>query len=230
MISKNWPRRSATVCVISLLTAGLMPAQPAVSKPAPAIALLDAADAPQWQSIVEGSGWQILTATPDADANIDKRVQALALKVGRGREGRDSRHQPDLPGRTRRRHPSRLLRHLANARPVGGRDRSGRLAKGSNRHQSHFRHQFHQYAGALGQHGRQRFGIRQASETCRPESGMAAFERAETIAACWNGWPPTCGPSSRSRWIARRIRRPSRVAIGCSLPSSTLRSATTWCR
>ena len=54
-------------------------AQP--QKPAPAVALLDAADAPQWQSLIAGSGWQILSTPADPDANIDKRVQALALKV-----------------------------------------------------------------------------------------------------------------------------------------------------
>jgi predicted esterase len=82
MTLKNWSRRFATVCAISVLTARLMPAQDAPpQKPAPAIALLDAADAPQWQSTIEGSGWQILFAPPDPDANIDKRVQALAIKV-----------------------------------------------------------------------------------------------------------------------------------------------------
>jgi len=42
---------------------------------------MDAADAPQWQSLIEGSGWQIIASAADPDANIDKRVQALALKV-----------------------------------------------------------------------------------------------------------------------------------------------------
>ena len=64
-----------------MLAAGAIAAQSAPPKAAPAIALIDAADAPQWQSAVEGSGWQIVAAAPDPDANIDKRVQALALKV-----------------------------------------------------------------------------------------------------------------------------------------------------
>jgi hypothetical protein len=82
MISKNWSRRSATVCTISILAVGVVWAQPAQpAKPAPAIALVDAADAPQWQSLISGSGWQILTATAEQDSNFDKRVQALALKV-----------------------------------------------------------------------------------------------------------------------------------------------------
>ena len=49
--------------------------------PAPAIALVDAADTAQWQSLIAGSGWQILSAPLEPDASFDKRVQALALKV-----------------------------------------------------------------------------------------------------------------------------------------------------
>ena len=79
MISKNWLRRSALVCATSLLSWAQPPAAPA--KPAPAIALIDGADAPQWQALVADAGWQILTAPVEPDANIDKRVQALALKV-----------------------------------------------------------------------------------------------------------------------------------------------------
>jgi predicted esterase len=85
MISKNWSRRSAIVCATSILAGGVVwaqPAQPAPpQKPAPTIALVDAADAAQWQSLMAGSGWQIVSAPADPDANIDKRVQALALKV-----------------------------------------------------------------------------------------------------------------------------------------------------
>jgi hypothetical protein len=85
MISKNWSRKSTIVCATSILAGGLVwaqtaqPAQP--PKPAPAIALVDATDAPQWQGLIAESGWQIVTAPPDPDANIDKRVQALSLKV-----------------------------------------------------------------------------------------------------------------------------------------------------
>ena len=82
MISKNWSRRFAIVCATSFVAAGLGWTQPAAPpKPAPAIALVDPADAPQWQSLIEGSGWQIVTAEANPDANIDKRIQALALKV-----------------------------------------------------------------------------------------------------------------------------------------------------
>ncbi|HEX3746382.1 MAG TPA: hypothetical protein VHW09_20735 [Bryobacteraceae bacterium] len=86
MTSKNWPRRFATVCVIS--AAAFVPAwaqaPPAASKPAPAIALVDAADAPQWQKLVESAGWQTVSVPTDPAANIDQRVQALALKVAEG--------------------------------------------------------------------------------------------------------------------------------------------------
>ncbi len=78
MNSTNWSRRFAIVCVTSAL-ASLARAQ--APKPVPAIALIDAADAPQWQNLTAGSGWQILTAPLEPDANIDKRVQALAAKV-----------------------------------------------------------------------------------------------------------------------------------------------------
>jgi hypothetical protein len=79
MTSINWPRRSATACVISLLAASALWAQP--PKPAPAIALVDPGDVSSWQQLTAGSGWQILTAPLEGDANIDKRVQALAAKV-----------------------------------------------------------------------------------------------------------------------------------------------------
>lgn len=82
MILKNWSRRSAAACATSILAVGLVWAQPAPpQKPAPAIALVDAADAAQWQSLIAGSGWQIVTAPGEPGDNIDKRVQALSLKV-----------------------------------------------------------------------------------------------------------------------------------------------------
>jgi len=42
---------------------------------------VDATDAAQWQSLTAPGGWQIVSAPLEPDANIDKRVQALALKV-----------------------------------------------------------------------------------------------------------------------------------------------------
>jgi hypothetical protein len=69
-------------CATSLLAGGIAWAQQAESKKmVPAIALVDAADAAQWQSLAAEVGWQVLFAPADPDANIDKRVQALSLKV-----------------------------------------------------------------------------------------------------------------------------------------------------
>jgi len=42
---------------------------------------VDAADAPQWQSLVDSAGWQLITAPADGNANIDQRAQSLAAKV-----------------------------------------------------------------------------------------------------------------------------------------------------
>ena len=76
-------------------------------------------------------GWQIVTAPVDADANIDKRVQALALKSGGGRESRNCRCQPRLRGRTRRFGIAGLLRHRAHSRPLGGGVALGGSPKGA---------------------------------------------------------------------------------------------------
>ena len=78
MTSKNWSRRFAVVCVISLRFAGVAGAQTAKK---PAIALTDAGDAATWQGLVDGAGWTLITAPVEQDTNIDRRVQALALKV-----------------------------------------------------------------------------------------------------------------------------------------------------
>ena len=48
----------------------------------PAFALLDGADAAQWQTWAKGAGWQVIApAGVAADAAIDVRVQALAAAV-----------------------------------------------------------------------------------------------------------------------------------------------------
>jgi predicted esterase len=52
---------------------------PAAAKP-PAVALIDAADAPQWQTWAKDRGWQVVTAVSTNTA-IDPRVQALAAAV-----------------------------------------------------------------------------------------------------------------------------------------------------
>ena len=89
MISKNWSRRSVLACAtISFAAYGRLFAQdpPSLPQPAPAaaktpaIALIDPADAPQWQSWVKDHGWQVLTA-PAGNSAIDPRVQALVAAV-----------------------------------------------------------------------------------------------------------------------------------------------------
>jgi hypothetical protein len=46
----------------------------------PAIALMDAADAPQWETWAKGAGWRVITPAK-AETAIDLRVQALASAV-----------------------------------------------------------------------------------------------------------------------------------------------------
>ena len=57
---------------------------PAAPHPTPAIALIDAADAVQWQNWTRELGWQVLAADGAPDKNIDLRVLALAAKVEAG--------------------------------------------------------------------------------------------------------------------------------------------------
>ena len=78
MTSRNWPGKFALVCATSVLFAQ---AQEPAKKAAPAVALADAADAAQWQPLVKDIGWQLIFAPADPDANVDKRVQALAIEV-----------------------------------------------------------------------------------------------------------------------------------------------------
>ena len=74
MRSRNWPGKFALVCATISLPAAAQQAQPV-----PAIALVDPADAPQWQALVQPAGWRVITG---AAANTpDARVQALADAV-----------------------------------------------------------------------------------------------------------------------------------------------------
>jgi hypothetical protein len=87
MTSKNWPRKFALVCTTSILAGAAGWAQPtqlpqpAATKLTPLVALVDAADAAQWESLTKDLGWRVVFAPADPDANIDKRVQALAMTV-----------------------------------------------------------------------------------------------------------------------------------------------------
>jgi hypothetical protein len=74
MRSRNWSREFVLACAtISLLSAQTPPAA------APAIALVDAADAAQWEALAKAAGWRIITAPP-ADSP-DTRAQALQTAV-----------------------------------------------------------------------------------------------------------------------------------------------------
>jgi hypothetical protein len=78
MTLKNWPNGFARACAtISLLLCPLA-AQPSR---APAIALLDAADAVQWQNWTSELGWRVIVPEGSPSPNIDTRVQALVGAV-----------------------------------------------------------------------------------------------------------------------------------------------------
>jgi hypothetical protein len=78
MKSRSSRNAFAAACAISLLAAG---ASAQTQPPSPAIALLDAADAQQWEAWSKDSGWRIITGQPPAGATIDVRVLALADAV-----------------------------------------------------------------------------------------------------------------------------------------------------
>jgi len=53
----------------------------AQTAPVPAIALVDAADAAQWQQWTAPLGWQVIAAEGGADKNIDLRLLSLGEKI-----------------------------------------------------------------------------------------------------------------------------------------------------
>src|SRR5690348_669677 len=72
MKSKRWRKEFALACVaINLAFA---------AGERPAVALIDSADAPQWQAWTKDLGWQVISA-PSTSPEIDARVQALAAAV-----------------------------------------------------------------------------------------------------------------------------------------------------
>jgi predicted esterase len=73
---RSWSKRSAAVCAISLLAYSA-----AEQPPKPAIALVDAADAPQWRKWTQELGWQSIVPTVPNGANADVRVEAVAAAV-----------------------------------------------------------------------------------------------------------------------------------------------------
>lgn len=81
MRSRNWPAKFVLVCATISLPAVAQQAQPV-----PAIALVDPADAPQWQALVQPIGWRVITGaaadTPDARVQAFGDAVAQAAKNG----------------------------------------------------------------------------------------------------------------------------------------------------
>ena len=87
MTSKNWPNEfvrafvTTSVFLCWPLTVPAVKAQPPAAKAkTPAVALLDAADAAQWQNWAREAGWQVIVPA-GAPQDIDTRVRALETAV-----------------------------------------------------------------------------------------------------------------------------------------------------
>jgi predicted esterase len=80
MKSKNWPNGFARACAVISLLPALLAAQPAAAKPA-AVALVDDADAVQWQNLTREAGWHVIAAGVPANTPPDQRALALAARV-----------------------------------------------------------------------------------------------------------------------------------------------------
>jgi len=83
MTLKSWSTGCVLVCgITSVLACRDARAQnaPAPAR-TPAVALVDAADAAQWQAWLKDLGWRVITPAAAANANIDQRVLALATAV-----------------------------------------------------------------------------------------------------------------------------------------------------
>lgn len=83
MRSKAWSRRFALACA----TISLLPDATALAAqaPPPAIAVVEAADAPQWEAWAKGAGFHVI-APAAAAATPDARVQALSAAVAQAVE------------------------------------------------------------------------------------------------------------------------------------------------
>ena len=177
MTLKNWPNGFARACAtISLLACGRHPRR-ASRRPAksPAIALMDAGDAVQWQNWTDELGWQVIVARRPLQpaANIDARVQALAAAVEAAiQSGTVDPARVYIAGRGDAA-ATVFYAHLAHARPVGGGRGARRIAQSGARYQSHLRGEFHQRAGDVAQRRRRQAAGGQA-ERRQAESGMAA--------------------------------------------------------
>ena len=83
MTSRNWFGKFALACATSSLLACSLAAQTGLAPPAdaPAIALLDPADAAQWQEWAKALGWRVILPPAPPPAAVDARIQALAAAV-----------------------------------------------------------------------------------------------------------------------------------------------------
>jgi hypothetical protein len=78
MTLKNWPNGFARACATISLLLSPLAAQPAK---VPAIALIDGADAVQWQNWTSELGWRVIVPEGAPSPSIDIRVQALVAAV-----------------------------------------------------------------------------------------------------------------------------------------------------
>jgi hypothetical protein len=77
---KSWSRKFAVACGTISLLGWNTAAQPAASAK-PAIALVDAADLPQWQAWCKEVGWQVLAPSVAPSVTAEARLEALAAVV-----------------------------------------------------------------------------------------------------------------------------------------------------
>ncbi len=80
MTSRNWPNGFVRACATISLLAAVLAAQPAAQK-TPAIALVDGADAVQWQNLTRELAWRVIAPEVPANADPDHRALALAAQV-----------------------------------------------------------------------------------------------------------------------------------------------------
>ena len=76
---KSWSKRFAGVCCT--ISFGIIWAAPAQASGKPSIALLDAADTPQWKKWTAENGWLVIAPAIPDKATPDERVRAVADAV-----------------------------------------------------------------------------------------------------------------------------------------------------
>jgi predicted esterase len=76
---KSWPKKFALGCIISLGVCQKLQAQPLPAKP-PALAVLDEAEAGQWQAWAKDAAWRVIRP-PAGQSDIDLRIKTLESAV-----------------------------------------------------------------------------------------------------------------------------------------------------